>query len=523
MDVHSGTTIGDRYVLRDHLGAGGMGQVWRATDTVLDRDVALKLVDLGGQADPTAAERFAREARATAALNSPHVVTVYDSGVAGHTAYLVMELLPGPSLADELVGGPRSMGAVEGVARDVLGGLAAAHDRGLVHRDIKPANVVRAEDGSWRIVDFGISRLIDAEGAAAPALTSTQMIVGTADYLAPEQALGQGADARSDLYAVGLLLWTLLAGHPPLSGATPVATMMRHANEDVPDIRDVRPDTPPPLAALIGALNARDPAWRPATARAALAMLNEGVAGGESGRDGGQRTEVLPQAAGATAVLPVRPAPSRPASAPPPPPTRASQPEARGWDPEQERRDRRWGPILMATIVILIVGALLWSWLSAREGGSTTQAESSTSSSASADPTGATGSTPAPASPVASTPAPSTAADSPPSTDSASQPSAGAGAAAVSAAMDAFRGAVAGAEKLGAVDKDTSKALATASREIDKAVRAGSAAGAQAAVGQLRTAYDDAVTAGSISGTASRAIGPLMEALEGAVNSWAKP
>ena len=219
MTVLEGRVLAGRYRLEERIGAGGMGQVWRALDTVLDRPVAVKLLAHAGTEDPTTTERFAREARATAALNHPNVVTVHDSGIEDDLAFIVMELLPGPSLADELARGPLAVDLVEQVARDVLAGLGAAHALGLVHRDIKPGNVVRAADGRWRVVDFGISRLGDSsDGGPDGPLTATHVVIGTADYLAPEQALGRPVDGRADLYARGCVLWTLLAGHVPLSG-----------------------------------------------------------------------------------------------------------------------------------------------------------------------------------------------------------------------------------------------------------------------------------------------------------------
>ncbi|MBD3784763.1 MAG: serine/threonine protein kinase, partial [Micrococcales bacterium] len=265
--------LAGRYVLDAPIGRGGMGEVWRATDTVLGRQVAVKTIDLGRVPDEAGAVRFEREARATAGLSHPNVVTVHDTGVEGDTAYLVMELLPGPSLADRLREGRLPVGEVVDVARQVAAALQAAHAGGLVHRDIKPANVVRAADGRLRVLDFGITQLGDAAGSQA--LTATHTVMGTAEYLSPEQARGGRVDGRADLYALGCVLFALLTGRPPFSGPTPVATMLQHTNDPVPDVTKLRPDTPPWLAALVTSLLAKDPADRPADAGAVLAALDE--------------------------------------------------------------------------------------------------------------------------------------------------------------------------------------------------------------------------------------------------------
>lgn len=348
MESLTGRTLSGRYRLEEQIGAGGMGQVWRAIDTVLDRQVAVKIMSLdAAHPDPTAVERFAREARTTAGISHPHVVTVHDSGATDDLAYLVMELLPGPSLADEMVSGPMPVAQVEGVAREVASALGAAHSRGLVHRDIKPANIVRGDDGRWRVVDFGISRLADGPTAVTqPGLTATHMIIGTADYLAPEQALGRPVNGRTDLYALGVMLWTLLAGAPPLSGTTPVATMMRHATEDVPDIRDVRPDVPAGLAEMITALTGRNPEDRPATADAAVTLLDRTPdVSGTVASAGPAATEVIAGANAATAVLPTAgstaPRPPVVATGPGTPRPQAAPSSRAPLTPEPDQR--RWG------------------------------------------------------------------------------------------------------------------------------------------------------------------------------------
>ena len=284
--------LAGRYVLEAPIGRGGMGEVWRGTDTVLGREVAVKTIDLRDLRDESGAARFEREARATAGLSHPNVVTVHDSGVEGDTAYIVMELLPGPSLADELADGPLPVDEVVEVGRQVASALDAAHARGLVHRDIKPGNIAYAADGRVRVLDFGITQLSDPAGSQA--LTATHTVMGTAEYLAPEQALGGRVDGRADLYALGCVLYALLAGRPPFKGATPVATMMMHANDPVPDVRALRPDTPDWLADLVHGLLAKNADDRPAGAATVAAALatRESL--------GGAATTVLPAAGAAT-------------------------------------------------------------------------------------------------------------------------------------------------------------------------------------------------------------------------------
>ena len=234
MTQTQGRLLGGRYRLGAPLGRGGMAVVWRAQDEMLGREVAVKTLDLTGPDSDNAGERFRREARATAALNHPHIVTVFDTGVEDHTAYLVMELLPGPTLAEQVRdSGPLPVEEVRIIGDEVASALQAAHDAGIVHRDIKPGNIAYSSDGTAKVLDFGITQLVDEALGQGHQLTMTDTIVGTAEYLAPEQATGQRVDARADLYALGCVLTTLLTGKPPFSATTPVAILMKHAH-DVP-------------------------------------------------------------------------------------------------------------------------------------------------------------------------------------------------------------------------------------------------------------------------------------------------
>lgn len=254
--------LADRYQLLEPLGRGGMGQVRRAWDQALGRPVAIKLLELD-QADPAAAERFRREAQTTARLTHPNIVTVFDTGTDGTTAFLVMELLPGPSLQDRLDrGGPLPVADVAAAGAQTATALAAAHAAGVVHRDIKPANIAHDGHGQVKVLDFGIARLIET-ATALPRLTQTSTVVGTAAYLSPEQASGAHVGPQTDLYALGCVLFALLTGAPPFTGDTPVHVGLQHLRATPPDLNALRPGCPPQLTALISELLAKDPAARP--------------------------------------------------------------------------------------------------------------------------------------------------------------------------------------------------------------------------------------------------------------------
>ena len=253
--------IANRYRFVDTLGRGGMGEVWRAFDERLNRHCAVKV--LRQTTDGATVERFSREARTLASIRHPGVVIVYDYGVDNDRPYLVMELLPGPSLAELLkTAGPLSIEAVRQYGSQAASALHAVHEAGVVHRDIKPANLVIDSSGSCRLVDFGI-----ALGSVADhTLTEHGAIIGSAAYLAPEQAVGGRADMRSDLYGFGCLLMTLLSGRPPFDDDSPVEILGRHLNDAPPRPSDRRPDVPPDLDDLVMQLLAKAPEHRPASA-----------------------------------------------------------------------------------------------------------------------------------------------------------------------------------------------------------------------------------------------------------------
>ncbi|KAA9378498.1 protein kinase [Microbispora cellulosiformans] len=262
------SVLGGRYELEDLIGRGGMGEVWRGRDLRAHRPVAVKILapQVAGLASR---ERFAREARAAARIVHPNVVTVLDVGEEDARPYLVMELLTGRSLAEELTDrGRYSVAEACDLTSQAAAGLDAAHRAGVVHRDVKPANLHRTASGALKVVDFGVAQV----ATEAARLTAVGAFVGTAAYLAPEQIEGRGAGAACDLYALGCVCYELLCGQPPFTGSAP-ELVYRHIHQaPVPPSRH-RPDIPAELERLILALLAKDPAARPAGAEAARRVL----------------------------------------------------------------------------------------------------------------------------------------------------------------------------------------------------------------------------------------------------------
>jgi eukaryotic-like serine/threonine-protein kinase len=312
MDLEEGGILDGRYQLRSLLGVGGMAKVYLATDRVLQRQVAVKVLSQPYAQDPSFVERFQREARAAASLSHPNIMAVFDSGTDGELQYLVMEYVAGRSLAELLArqGRLAPRPAVE-LAVQVCAALAAAHAQGLVHRDIKPANVLVGDDGRVKVTDFGI-----AKAAAATTLTGTGVVLGTAAYLAPEQAQGGPVDARSDLYSLGCVLYELLCGSPPFgSGAgsplVAVATQHLHQPPEPPSAHN--PQVDPGLDAVVLTALAKQPDQRYQRAvdlQDALQQVLAGraVAAGPHGRPAAAvPTEPLPGLPDRIGVLPAAP------------------------------------------------------------------------------------------------------------------------------------------------------------------------------------------------------------------------
>jgi serine/threonine protein kinase len=273
-DGGTGGTVGNgRYLLRDLLGQGGMATVHLADDTVLDRPVAIKSMLGDMSREPSFRERFRREAQAVARLNHTNIVAVYDSGEdvneeGLHVPFIVMEYVEGGSLSSVLREDIAAHGAMPTdkalkITGDVLAALAASHEQGLVHRDIKPANVMLTRRGVVKVMDFGIARAMQS---GVTSMTQTGMVVGTPQYLSPEQALGKSVDARSDLYSVGCLLFELLTGRLPFESDSALGMAYQHVQETPPAPSTLNAAVPPGVDALVARALRKDPAHRFPTA-----------------------------------------------------------------------------------------------------------------------------------------------------------------------------------------------------------------------------------------------------------------
>ncbi|MEV5796603.1 serine/threonine-protein kinase [Streptomyces collinus] len=269
--VREGTVLGDRYELEHPLGRGSMGHVWHGRDLRLGRPVAVKTVitDAAVLADAREydrlQQRFAREARAAATLDSSNVAIVYDADVTGDLRWLVMQLIEGETLSTILGERERlDVASASAVAAQICSGLAAAHSAGLIHRDLKPENVMVRRDGVVKILDFGLAKLATDDGTA---LTTTSQHPGNLVYASPELLSGAPAlDVRSDLYSIGCLLHHLLAGAPPFPSERPMAVLNGHLYERPPTLAEQGVDVPPGLEALVSSLLAKDREDRPRSA-----------------------------------------------------------------------------------------------------------------------------------------------------------------------------------------------------------------------------------------------------------------
>jgi serine/threonine-protein kinase len=253
-----GTVLSERYRLEAKLGSGGMSTVYLARDETLDRPVAVKVMhrEMSEQADQL--QRFRQEARAVAKLSHPNVVGVIDAGEDGGYPYIVLEYVEGETLKQRI----SRLGALDvqeslAYAIEIARGLTVAHARQMVHRDIKPQNVLIDADGRAKLTDFGISRTLEGDG-----LTATGRVLGTTDYVAPEQAMGQGVDPRSDIYSLGVVLYEMLTGDVPFHADSQVGVAMKHVNEELPDVQRRRPEVSSAVALVVERAAAKDPAER---------------------------------------------------------------------------------------------------------------------------------------------------------------------------------------------------------------------------------------------------------------------
>jgi serine/threonine-protein kinase len=319
-----GDVVAGRYELERSLGNGGMGEVWVATDRMLGRRVALKELAPALAEDEPARHRFFREAQALARISDPNVVGVFDVGEDDGRPFLVMELVEGTTLERELdtVGTFSPERAAE-VGAGIAAGLAAAHANGVIHRDVKPSNIFLTPDGEPKVGDFGIARLERGDKTS----TLTGVAFGSPAYVSPEQVTGGNVDAHADLYALGCVLYRMLAGHPPFEGADPVALSYQHVHEPPPQLDG--PGVPPGLAALVGALLEKDPNARPGSAEEVRHALSAFVA---------QPTRPIPPAA------PIEPTAELPVVEP------------------EERRRWPWPIVAIALAALLLIALMGWAF-----------------------------------------------------------------------------------------------------------------------------------------------------------------
>src|ERR671921_741275 len=280
MSTLVGMQLNGRYRLDAQIGTGGRSTVYRAFDAVLERRVAVKLMHREIAADTDQLERFRREARAVAQLSHPHIVGVIDAGEGDGRPYIFFESVEGGTLKDRI----RRLGRLpvdEAIAYaiEIARALGAAHTRGIVHRDVKPQNVLVDEEGSAKVTDFGIARVLNEDG-----LTADGRVLGTTDYVSPEQALGHAVNGQSDLYSLGVVLFEMLTGDVPFHGENQVAVAMKHVREDLPDIQRMRPEVSATTAAVLDRMTEKDLALRHADAAAVELDLEDALAADAAAR-----------------------------------------------------------------------------------------------------------------------------------------------------------------------------------------------------------------------------------------------
>ena len=354
------------YELHEVIGKGGMATVYRAHQPSMDRDVAIKIISPELAAEPEFAERFEREARIIARLQHPHILPVFDFGREGETIYLVMRLMEGGNLAHELRGGALPVKRAVELTRQIASALDYAHLRGIVHRDLKPTNVLLDNLGNAYLTDFGIAKMLS--GGPTTGLTATGAVMGTPTYMAPEQWRAEPIDGRTDIYALGVILYQMLCGQVPFAAETPHGLMYQHLDMTPPQPHTIKPDLPLAIEPVISKALAKRPEDRYASAGDVAAALEEAIQqpsrlpeqtlfeGGRSGATAAEldaledrlaEEEMVRHGAGTDApdeapTMPADQAPAPPTLAPPPryvppPPPQPVQPPASYQPPAQQQ------------------------------------------------------------------------------------------------------------------------------------------------------------------------------------------
>src|SRR3954451_5442576 len=286
-----GTLLCDRFRLDERIGSGGMSTVYRAFDETLERWVAVKVLHHTMEDDPVQLERFRREARTVARLSHPHVVTVIDAGEDDGHPFIVFEFVDGDTLKGLIKrNGPLPVVEAVAYAIEIGRGLMAAHTERLVHRDVKPQNVLIDPDGRAKVTDFGIARSLEQKG-----MTATGRVLGTTDYVSPEQAMGEDVDERSDVYSLGVVLYEMLTGDVPFQAETQVGVAMKHVNEPMPDVQAKRPEVSAVVASVVDRATTKDPRDRYSTVAEMVRDLEQTLEGEAARRGGtsGEATSVL--------------------------------------------------------------------------------------------------------------------------------------------------------------------------------------------------------------------------------------
>ena len=291
MNTLVGMRLNGRYRLDAQIGAGGMSTVYRAFDSTLERRVAIKLMHRDIASDSDQLERFRREARSVAQLSHPHVVGVIDVGEDDGRPYIVFEYVEGETLKDRIRRlGPLPVDEAVAYAIEIARALGAAHARGIVHRDIKPQNVLIDEEGAAKVTDFGIARTLDDDG-----LTAEGRVLGTTDYVSPEQALGNDVTGQTDIYSLGVVLYEMLTGDVPFHGENQVSVAMKHVREDLPDVAVRRPEISASLGSVLDRMTDKNLERRYHDAPTLVPELEDALAieAARAGRSTGEATAVL--------------------------------------------------------------------------------------------------------------------------------------------------------------------------------------------------------------------------------------